>query len=85
MELKIEIPQFSEDNGIKYKWEEGFQIETSIDNGIINIVANKDGLISLANHLLNLAQEVIPSGYHMHFDEYNSLEDGSVEMVVQKK
>jgi len=39
----------------------------------------------LANHLLNLSQENIPSGYHLHFDEYNSLENGSCDLIIQKQ
>ncbi|WP_442945884.1 Imm32 family immunity protein [Ohtaekwangia sp.] len=33
-------------------------------------MANREGIISLANHLLNLAQADVPSGYHLHFNEY---------------
>lgn len=85
MEIKIEVPTFTVENGIKYKWEDGFEIETKYESGVINIVANKAGLISLANHLLNLAQSEVPVGYHLHFDEYNSLEENSLELIIQKK
>jgi hypothetical protein len=84
MEIKIDVPEYSSDNGITYKWENGFEIETKIENGMTTIIANKEGLISLANHLLNLAQDEIPSGYHLHFDENNSLEEGSSELIIQK-
>ena len=83
--MKLEVPPFTPDKGIQYKWENGFDIETKVENGVINIVANKEGLISLANHLLNLAQAGVPLGHHLHFDEYNSLEEGSSELIVQKK
>jgi hypothetical protein len=85
MEVQMEIPQFTSDRGIEYKWENGFSIEIKIDNGIINIIANKAGLISLAGHFLNLAQTEVPKGHHLHFDEYNSLEIGSSELIVQKQ
>jgi len=85
MEVKVEVPPFTVDKGIEYKWENGFEIETKFDGGVINIIANREGLISLANHLLNLAQADVPLGYHLHFDEYNSLEEGSLELVFQKK
>lgn len=85
MEIKLEIPVFTINRGIEYKWENGFDIETKFENGVINISANKEGLISLANHLLNLAQENVPLGHHLHFDEHNSLEDGSLELIIQKK
>jgi Ni,Fe-hydrogenase III large subunit len=85
MDIKIEVPAFTADKGIVYKWENGFEIETKYESGVINIVANKEGLISLANHLLNLAQAEVPVGYHLHFDEYNSLEENSLELIIQKK
>lgn len=84
MEIKIEIPSYSESNGIKYNWENGFEIEIKNIEGVIKITANKEGLRSLANHLLNLAQDDIPIGFHLHFDESNSLEEGSSELIIEK-
>lgn len=84
MEIKLEVPKYDTNNGIKYNWENGFEIDAKAVNGTITIVANKEGLISLANHLLNLAQEEVPTGYHLHFDENNSLEEGSLELIIQK-
>jgi hypothetical protein len=85
MEIKIEIPNYSDSNGIKYKWENGFEIEVKIINGVINIVANKAGLQSLANHLLNLAQDEVPISHHLHFDVNNSLENGSSDLIIEKR
>jgi|GEM_PF-5158850 len=42
-------------------------------------------MISLANHFPNLAQKTVPNNYHMHFDGNNSLEEGSVDLIVQAK
>ena len=38
----------------------------------------------MAKQLLQLAQNEVPKGYHLHYDEYNSLEDGSVEFIIEK-
>ncbi len=84
-EIKIEIPNYSELNGLKYKWENGFEIEVKSINGMTKIIANKEGLRSLANHFLNLAQDEVPMGHHLHFDENNSLEDGSSELIIEKR
>jgi hypothetical protein len=84
MEMKLEVPNYTLENGIVYNWENGFEIDVKNSSGVIIISANREGLISLANHLLNLAQESVPNGYHMHFDEYNSLEEGSSELILQK-
>jgi hypothetical protein len=85
MEIKIKIPKYDPDAGFITDWEYGFEIETKIEEGIIILTANKPGLVSLATQLLALAQDEIPSGYHLHFDEYNSLEEGSIELIVEKK
>lgn len=85
MEIIIEIPKYDPDKGIRYQWTDGFEIQVVIDRGKVLIIANNEGLTSLANHLLNLAQDEIPSGYDMHFDDYNSLEDGSVNLIIEKK
>ena len=85
MEIKLEIPQYSSDTGFKSEWEYGFEIETRIGEGEFVITANKSGLISLAKQLLTLAQDEVPLGYHLHFDEYNSLEEKSFELIIQKK
>jgi hypothetical protein len=85
MEIKLEVPEYNPNTGLKYNWETGFDIEVKYEDGIVVLIANKAGLFSLANHLLNLAQEKIPLDYHLHFDESNSLDEGSVELIIQKK
>jgi len=85
MKIVLEIPDYSTEKGFVYKWEGDYEIEIKYENGDVILSANKEGLTSLANHLLNLAQEQIPPGYHLHLDEYNSLEEGSVNFIIQKK
>lgn len=85
MEIKLETPEYNPETGMKYNWEPGFNIDVKHEDGVVILNANKKGLVSLANHLLNLAQEEVPIGSHLHFDENNSLEEGSAELIVQKK
>lgn len=85
MEIKIEIPQYYPGEGIEYNWVDGFVIEAKAESGMINIIANKEGLISLATHLLTLAQNQVPQGSHLHYDEHNSLEENSFNLIIQKK
>jgi len=85
MQITIDIPKYDNKKGFKFNWENNFEIKTRIENGVIHITANKDGLLSLANHLLNLSQESIPSGYHFHLDPSNSLEEDSAELIIEKK
>ncbi len=64
------------------RWIDGFSIAVSEDNGIVTISANREGLQSLAGQLATLADAV--PGDHIHYDEYNSLEEGSVEMIIER-
>lgn len=65
-----------------FSWEPGFEIRARIeDDGSVLISANRAGLVSLANHLMTLAQE--EPGAHIHLDEHNSLEEGSTELIVE--
>ena len=64
------------------EWIDGFEIKAVAENGEIVISANREGLLSLAKQLTALA-EGIP-GDHIHYDEYNSLEDGSSEMIIER-
>ena len=69
---------------MEFKWEDGFTIATRLDAaGAIVISANTAGLRSLANHFMALADEESRHS-HFHLDEYNSLEDHSVELIVEK-
>lgn len=71
---------------MELKWKDGFLIEVTLpSSGGVVITANDAGLISLANHLLMLSNSSVPNGYHLHFDELNSLEDGSCELIIEKK
>ena len=68
---------------MRMKWEDGFSIAVKVENDAVTISANKEGLLSLANHLKALAQDNTP-GAHIHLDEHNSLEESSTELIVEK-
>lgn len=64
-------------------WKDGFTIKVSVDNNnTVVISANKEGLLSLAMQLTALANEEIES--HIHYDECNSLEEDSSELIIEK-
>ena len=64
------------------KWIDGYVISVKNGGDTVTISANKEGLLSLADQLIALANEEI--GAHIHYDEYNSLEDGSNELIIEK-
>ena len=64
------------------EWIDGFEIKAVIENNEIVISANREGLLSLAKHLTALANGI--SGDHIHYDENNSLKEGSAEMIIER-
>jgi hypothetical protein len=52
--------------------------------GEILIRANEAGLVSLAQHLLTLAENADPAGSHIHMDASRELEDGSLDLVLER-
>ena len=63
-------------------WEDDFTISTGMEGGMIIIRANREGLLSLAKNLISLAEET--PGSHIHFDEHNSLESGSTDLIIER-
>ena len=63
-------------------WRDGFSIRVNTDGNTVTLAANREGLLSLADILKSLAEE--KPGSHVHLDEYNSLEDGSVELIAER-
>lgn len=63
-------------------WEEGFEIRVRVKDGEARIAANAEGLRSLANHLLALAEK--RPGTHLHLDRYNSLEEDSAPLLLER-
>lgn len=68
---------------MRMEWMDGFEIRVSIASGGAVISANKEGLLSLAKQLTALAEET--PGSHIHYDENNSLEEGSAELIFVRK
>jgi len=84
MKINVDIPEYSESDGLVSHWEHNFTIEVSSSKNQTYIKANKAGLVSLAIQLLTLAQDEVEVGRHFHYDHYNSLEEGSVDLIIEK-
>ena len=67
---------------MKIEWIDEFSISVKNGDKEVTISANREGLLSLARHFQALAEGV--PGDHIHYDEYNSLEEGSAEMIIEK-
>lgn len=68
---------------MNFNWIDGFSIKVDINNNEVVISANKEGLQSLAEMCNALANSEI-IGEHIHLDQYNSLEDGSADLIISK-
>ena len=67
---------------MRIEWEPNASIKVGVQGGETTLSANREGLLSLARIFADLAEE--PPGSHLHLDAYNSLEDGSAELIVEK-
>ena len=67
---------------MEFEWVDGFEIKVKIEDGAAVISANREGLLSLARQLKTLAET--EGKDHFHLDEYNSLEEGSSELIIEK-
>ena len=67
---------------MKIEWVDGFEIKAVVNNDEIVISANREGLLSLAKQLTLLADGI--PGDHIHYDESNSLEEGSAKLIIER-
>ena len=67
---------------MKFNWIDGYTLRVSVSGSEVTISTNREGLLSLASHLIALAGSPAPD--HFHLDGYNALEDGSAELIVEK-
>lgn len=85
MKFEFELPDLKKDKGFSFCcWENGFVIEAETTSTGVIIKANREGLVSLAKHLLTLSHDSIPKGHHIHLDDLNSLEENSCELIFEK-
>ena len=64
------------------EWNDNFEIRVRAEDGTVLVSANREGLLSLSRQLAALAEE--QPGSHIHYDQYNSLEDGSEELIIER-
>ncbi len=64
------------------EWINNSEIRVRAEDGTVLVSANREGLLSLSRQLAALAEE--QPGSHIHYDRYNSLEDGSEELIIER-
>ncbi|MER7951323.1 hypothetical protein ABTY59_28400 [Streptomyces sp. NPDC096079] len=83
MEQVIAVPDYRPGEGLRFAWDEGFEIDVSVGRSEVLIKANRAGLISLARHLLTLAQEEVRSGMHVHLTADQEIES-ETDLILER-
>jgi len=85
MRIEVDVPEYSREHGLAPLGVElGAIIGTAVFNGKLVISANSAGPISLAIHLLALAQGSVPIGRDTLYGDWNWLESGSSLALIRK-
>lgn len=88
--VEVEIQVYDPAFGVVSWWDDGASLRLDISEQpepTVVISGNPEGLVSLARHLLTLAQPAAPGARSMDFDTYCGwLEDGSrgIRIEVEK-
>jgi hypothetical protein len=82
--VTFEIPLYIPGRGLDYHGMTSGAFEVALGSNEICINADKEGLLTLARFLINLAQDGVPAGKHVHFDPGVELTEGSVGLVVSR-
>ena len=84
MKMEIAVNSYDPEAGVRLEWGDDCSLLVTIDHESVLLQANQNGLIEFAKHLLTLAQETVPEWYHVHYDEWNMLQQGSIPLIVKK-
>ncbi len=82
--MNISVPPYEDGGPLRFEWDDAFEIKVNRSAEEVSISANSAGLISLARHLLTLAQDAVPNGSHLHLTDGVELDDGSGDLVIEK-
>lgn len=73
---------YDEATGVGFDPDGDFSLRVEIDRNSVVIVGSRDGLRSLAQMLVDLAEPGVPSGHHVHLSASVCLDEGSSEIAV---
>ncbi|WP_030293158.1 Imm32 family immunity protein [Streptomyces katrae] len=83
MDRMIDVPEYRGDEGLRFAWDDDFEIELTVSSAEVVIKANRAGLTSLARHLLTLAQEGVGAGSHVHLTADQEIES-NVDLILER-
>lgn len=83
MDLVIDVPEHRAGEGLRFAWDDDFEIELKVGPREVVIKANRAGLTSLARHLLTLAQQDVREGSHLHLTADQEI-DSEVDLILER-
>ncbi len=85
MKINLEIPDF-DGNALDVIWDNDAEYRINVSHGEVVLSANKQGLISLAKQMLYMAYQDLPTGSHVHYDDFFVKSNASeFDLVIVKK
>ena len=81
--IEINVPVY-EGDWFRTDWLDNYVIQTTKTEDDFLIKANNDGLVTLATHLLALAQPEVSNHIHIHYDPECGLEKESFPLIIEK-
>lgn len=84
MKIEMEILEYVPAQGLQHTWDHNSYIHTEMQGSAFYIKMDRAGLMSLAELLLTLAQAKVPAGCHVHLDSFYGMEEGSIELIIER-
>jgi len=85
--VAMEVTTYDPALGVGTWWDDDAVLRAEVwesPEKTVVISGNPEGLVSLARHLLTLAQDAVPNGRHFDFDTYCGwLADGSAAIRIE--
>lgn len=84
MKIIVDIPQY-DGNGLDIIWDAGSKYTINVQENNVVISANQSGLVSLAKQMLYMAHNNLPTGSHVHYDDFFTKVNNGLDLVIEKK
>ena len=69
MKISIDVPPYSNDEGLDVIWESDGDFNIVISENEITLEANEKALLALGTQMIYLATQNVPNGSHVHYDD----------------
>lgn len=84
MKIEFQIPDYDNDS-LDVIWEDAAEYTIDINDNEIVLKANSKALLSFAKQMLYLAYQNLPTGSHIHYDEFfTKLQNLKYDFIIEK-